>query len=363
MIRVVVVDDSPFLCRLMTSHLQSEGDIQVVGTALNGERALKLVEELRPNVVTLDLDMPGWDGLETLERIMRARPTAVVMVSGVSRAAASQTIKALDLGAVDFIPKYVPGVDLDPEALRRDIVSKVRVAARVKVIRSLSRGTRPETKSDADPAAKPALDRYATPLGIVVIGASTGGPLAIRELLGELPADFPVPIVVVQHMPGSLIGVLARQLDRQTSLRVREAGDGDKLEAGLVLVAPGDRHLLLARQSRVELANGPKIGGHRPSVDVSMQSAAQGFGSRACGVLLTGMGSDGALGLGSIRQRGGATMAQDEASCIVFGMPQRAIERGAAQHIASPAELGRILRRLCRLPDAPTRKPAEAAAV
>ena len=375
-IHVVVADDSPFVCRLLTSYLQSSPDFQVVGTALNGARAVELVKELRPDAVTLDLEMPEMNGLEALEHIMHDCPTPVVLVSGVSRRAASITLQALDMGAVDFVLKYTPGVHTNPEALRQEIMAKVRTASQIKVIRSL-RHRRPQDRETV-PALRP-LDRLGTtqaqdtapspayppttpevddtpperaqrrdvlsflPGGVVVIGASTGGPVALRELLSSLPANFPAAVIIVQHMPATFTGVLAAQLDRQVPFKVKEAETGDRLQPGLALVAPGGYHLLLQPDSRVELNQGTEIGGHRPSIDVTMQSVAQLYGARAKGVVLTGMGNDGSLGLVSIRVKGGKTFAQDAASCVVSGMPQRAIEKGAVDHVAPPAKIAQLL--------------------
>ena len=354
-IRVVVADDSPFVCRLLTSYLQSSPDFQVVGTALNGSRAVELVKELRPDAVTLDLEMPEMNGLEALEYIMYDCPTPVVLVSGVSRRAAAITLQALDMGAVDFILKYTPGVDTDPEALRQEIMAKVRAASQIKVIRSL-RPRRQDRETVGPGRAQgitPAMVDERTqrrdvppflPGGVVVIGASTGGPVALRELLGNLPADFPAAVIVIQHMPATFTGVLAAQLGRHIVLKVKEAEMGDRLQPGLVLVAPGGYHLLLRPDSQVELNQGPEIGGHRPSIDVTMQSVAQLYGARTKGVVLTGMGSDGSLGLVAIRAKGGKTFAQDAASCVVNGMPQRAIEKGVVDHIAPPARIAQLLR-------------------
>jgi two-component system chemotaxis response regulator CheB len=340
--RVLVVDDSPFVCRLLADHLSSAPGVAVAGKALDGAQAVTLIRELRPDAVTLDLEMPEMNGLQVLERVMRECPTPVVVVSGVSRRAAAATLQALELGAVDFVLKYTAGSDTDPDLFRQEVVSKVRIAARVKVIRSLpgARTTAPELRRAA-PGADAVPHWLTHP--IVVIGASTGGPLALRELLGRLPTDFPAALVVVQHMPAHFTRVLATQLDRQVPLVVREAEDGACLQAGQVLVAPGDRHLLIRGNSRVELVRGPRIGGHCPSIDVTMQSAAQVCGPRASGVVLTGMGSDGALGLMAIHARGGRTFAQDAASCVVNGMPQQAIDRGVVDHVGSPCAIAELL--------------------
>jgi two-component system chemotaxis response regulator CheB len=354
-VRVVVADDSPFVCRLLTSYLQSSAGFQVVGSALDGAGAVEAVKELHPDVVTLDLEMPGMDGLETLERIMHECPTPVVLVTGVSRRAADVTLRAIDVGAVDFILKYTPGLDMNPEMLRREIIAKVRAASQIRVVRSLGphRFQRRENRGEpAPPAAHSPTAPEAgqveipshPPGGVVVIGASTGGPVALRELLSNLPADFATPIVIVQHMPASFTGVLAAQLDRQVPLKVRETEAGDRLQPGLALVAPGDYHLLLRPGLRVELNQGTEIGGQRPCIDVTMQSAAQIYGARTKGVLLTGMGDDGTRGLVSIRAKGGQTFAQDAASCAVNGMPRRAVEKGVVDHVAPPARIAQMLR-------------------
>jgi len=351
-VRVVVVDDSPFVCRLLTSYLQSSPDLQVVGTALNGARAVELVRKLHPDVITLDLEMPEMDGLEALERVMRECPTPVVLVSGVSRKAAAITRQAIGIGAVDFVLKYTPGIDTQPEALRQEIVAKVRAASQIRVVRSLSshraqQGTVASSPpSDSSPPAAISRRSEAPPVlpdSIVVIGASTGGPVALRELLVNLPADFPAAIIVVQHMPASFTGVLASQLNRQVPLIVKETRTGDCLQPGLALIAPGDYHLLLRPDLRTELNLGPEIKGHRPSIDVTMQSVAQIYGARTKGVVLTGMGDDGLMGLVSIRAKGGRTYAQDASSCVVNVMPQRAIEKGVVDHIASPTKIAQLL--------------------
>lgn len=351
-IRVVVIDDSPFVCRLLTNYLQMSPDLQVVGTALNGRRAVKLIRELRPDAVTLDLEMAGMSGLETLEQIMHDCPCPVIVVSGASHHSANLIVQAIGLGAVDFVLKYTPGADTDPEALRQEITAKTRAASRIKVVRSLRRlPGRVASRRPPVVLTKPFLNDEPSALsaGVVVIGASTGGPVALRELLGNLPGDFPVGVIIVQHMPAGFTGVLAAQLGRQVQLKVREAKGGDPVQPGVVLVAPGGKHLLLRPDLRVALSRSPEVQGHRPSVDVTMQSAAQVYGARTIGVVLTGMGSDGTHGLASIRAKGGKTFAQDAASCCVNGMPQRAIEKGVVDHVAPPAEIARLLRRACEL--------------
>ena len=365
-IRVVVVDDSPFVCQLIANYIGSSTDLQVVGKAFGGAQAIQLVKKLRPDVVTLDVEMPVKDGLETLDEIMRDCPLPVIMVSGLGGRAASVTLSAIEMGAVDFILKYSPGVDTDPSTLRKEVVDKVKAAARTRVLPAsepaspveISRftGRPPASSKVSGKVHSPQRPRQRSgrfaplPGRVVVIGASTGGPVALRELLGEFPADFDAAIVVVQHMPPTFTGVLARQLDRQVALRVREAADGDLLEAGTVLVAPGGHHLLIGPGSRVILNQDPAIGGHRPSIDLTMQSVAKILGRRASGVVLTGMGDDGASGLAAIREASGATFAQDGASCVINGMPQRAIDRGVVDFVSNPVGIARRLVAACLLP-------------
>ncbi|MEM7585240.1 MAG: chemotaxis response regulator protein-glutamate methylesterase [Acidobacteriota bacterium] len=349
-IQVLIADDSPSVRRLLTAYLDREPDLEVIAAVADGERAIRGVEQHQPDVVTLDVDMPGCDGLTALRRIMASRPTPTVMISGVGSRAADQTFRALQEGAVDFVLKYSSQHPCDAEVLRLEIVSKVRAAARVRTIRSLERGSL-ERGQRSKPAAGglPAAAGEASPnplalsTGVVVIGASTGGPVALRHLLARIPHDFPQPIVIVQHIPGSFTPVLAAQLARHTELEVQPAADGEPLTPGVVLVAPGDVHLLLASDGRVHHHDGPAIHGHRPAIDITMQSAARAFGARTVGVLLTGMGSDGADGLLAIRVAGGRTFAQDEASSVVWGMPQRASERGSVDQLAPPDEIAQAL--------------------
>jgi two-component system chemotaxis response regulator CheB len=352
LIRVVVVDDSPSACRLMLSYLQTAPGVQVVGTALQGTRAVKVVKDVRPNVVTLDLEMPGMDGLVVLDQIMYECPTPVVVVSGVSQHAASLTLAALDMGAVDCIAPFPPAADTNTDALRLGIVAKIRAASQIHVIRSLrlrktdiktnpplvgTMATPPMTGASAQTSRSP------RPARVVVLGASTGGPTALRDLLRALPAHFSAAILIVQHLPESFTAVLAAQLHQQVALTVREAAEGDYLKPGVALVAPGGSHLLLGPDACVHLTKEPEVAGHRPSIDVTMQSVAQVYGARAQGVVLTGMGADGAMGLAAIHAQGGTTFAQDAASCVVNGMPQRAIDVGAVDHVDTPAQIARRL--------------------
>ena len=371
MIHVVVVDDSRFVCQLMAEHILSAPDLEVVGQAHSGREALEVIKQMRPQVVILDVEMPEMGGLETLARIMRECPVPVILMSAVSNRSAHATLEGINLGAVDFILKYTPGVDTDPNVLGSEITSKLRLAANVKVFRStqhertrkvkpfnarsvatkfrLNENKRHETAARLARPPENASTRGHGPAvsGVVVIGASTGGPKALRDLLTSLPANFPLGILVVQHMPAFFTTVLADNLDRQIALSVREAREGDAIGPGIVFVAPGDNHLSVDSSGRVRLDKRPPIAGHRPSIDVTMKSVAQVYGARARAVLLTGMGSDGAIGLEAIRERGGRTYVQDSASCVINGMPQRAIEKGVVHHIAPPSVIADLLRLDC----------------
>jgi two-component system chemotaxis response regulator CheB len=332
--RVLIVDDSPFVCRLIAGYLRSAPGFEVIGAVHDGQSAIEAVKSKRPDAVTLDLEMPQMDGLAALARIMRECPTPVVVISGASGRDATRTLQALDLGAADFVLKYAPGVRIDPEQLRLEIVAKVWAAARVP-LKIAAESRRPTTVTTAS------MGR-----GVVVIGASTGGPPALREILGALPQDFDAAVVVVQHMPKSFTGVLAAQLHRTGPLPVREAEDGDLLRAGSVLVAPGGYHLLVKSGPRVSLIaeNVEDAGrGHCPSIDITMQSAARVLGTQVTGVVLSGMGDDGTEGLRAIHRAGGPTFAQSSDSCVIGGMPTRAMEAGVVGHIANPEQIAALL--------------------
>ena len=343
---MVVADDSPFICSLLKRYLESDPVVKVIKTVLNGKQAMDAVGKLEPDVVTLDLDMPVLNGLEALEQIMVRRPTAVVLISGVGRQAARMTNKGLALGAVDFILKYTPGATIPPDSLRLEIIAKVKAAARIKVIRSIpSMDTRfADIKVARQPKApEPEPDMLRDITHIVVVGASTGGPLALKDLLSSLKEDFPFPLLIVQHMPEGFTATMAAQFDRLFSFPVREAVHDDPLSPGTVLVAPGDRHLLISPSGHIQIRRSSAINGHRPSIDVAMQSAAQAFGRYTTGVLLSGMGTDGTQGLMAIRRNGGATLAQSKETCVINTMPESAVRKGIVQQIGSPHEIGRWL--------------------
>jgi two-component system chemotaxis response regulator CheB len=330
-IRVLVVDDSALMRKLIPLILERDPDIEVVGTAMDGNFALRKIAELRPDVVTLDLEMPRMDGLETLRMIMRSAPLPVIVFSTHSKEGAYSTFKALALGAIDFVAKPQDAAGGRLETVATQLVEKIKVAKRAGGRRSI-----PRAQVDLPPPSKKRGRAALPPKRIIAIGISTGGPNALQYLLSQIPADFPSTFVVVQHMPEGFTEMFARRLDECCALDVQEAKSGDLLIAGRVLICPGNRHMMVRRMPRGEMAvlsDGPPINGHRPSVDVLFHSVAQEFGLTSVALLMTGMGEDGAEGLGAIKAAGGVTVAQSEETCVVPGMPRAAINRGYASKI------------------------------
>ena len=344
MIRVAIADDSPFTCNLLTSYLEAGGDCKVVGVAHDAPATLSLIREVAPDVLTLDLQMPGTDGLDLLRQLGEERAVSVVVISGVTRLAAATTLRALELGAVDFILKYTPGAPVSRASLRREIVSKVRIAAsarpaardRKPIIAASTVIVAPRTTLTR-PASRPEAGE------LVIIGASTGGPRAIGDVLSQLPSDFALPCVVVQHLPADFTQAFAVQLARHTAIEVKVAESNDRPVAGVILVAPGAMHLTFKPDGRIQLQKPGATDIYRPSISAAMHSAAQVYGAGAIGVLLTGAGDDGADGLRAIGEAGGERYVQDPQSCVVASMPERAIERGGADHVAMPERIGQFL--------------------
>jgi len=311
---------------------------------MDGNFCLKKIEELQPHVITLDLQMPGMNGIDTLKEIMRRNPLPVIVVSSHSIDGASITFKALGLGAVDFVTKP-QDASVHMAETARELIAKIKVAANSKVVRpGTLRGAplRPEKIAAAKSAPAPSK--------VIAIGISTGGPQALEFLLAQLPPDFPGAILVVQHMPEGFTEMFSRRLDELCALRVKEAQSGDVLQAGRVLVCPGSRHMTVKRLPMGEIVvlnDDNPVNGHRPSVDVLFRSVAQEFGSQCVAVLMTGMGDDGAEGLGMVKKAGGMTIAQNEESCVVFGMPKAAIDRGYATRVVALDVLSSTLQALC----------------
>jgi len=341
-VRVLVVDDSALMRRLIPQILERDPSIEVVGTAMDGNFALKKIEELAPQVVTLDLEMPGLNGIDTLKEIMRRRGLPVIVVSSYSTEGASVTLRALTLGAFDFVAKP-SHVSARMSEIAEELIGKIRAAAHRGPIQ-------PRFVPEEAPSTLLRKQRPAAPTGIIAIGASTGGPNALQYLFSQLPVEFSGSILVVQHMPDGFTEMFAKRLDETCPIRVKEAQSGDLLVAGRALICPGDRHMQVRRLplgNVAVLTDDEPVNGHRPSVDVLFRSVALEFGSQAVALLMTGMGEDGAAGLGDVQRAGGLTVAQSQESCVVFGMPRAAIGRGHATRVVDLEDLPNLLQAQC----------------
>jgi two-component system chemotaxis response regulator CheB len=341
-IRVLVVDDSALMRKLIPRLLERDGSIRVVGTAMDGSFALAKIEELKPDVITLDLEMPRMDGTETLREIMRKHRIPVIVVSAHTTAGASATFKALAMGALDFVAKPADAASAHMDEIAAELIAKIKVAAHNEL------GAVPAIPH-VPQAAKQPRPRTA-PTRIVAIGISTGGPNTLQYVLSQLPADFPGAILVVQHMPEGFTEMFARRLNDTCAIEVKEARSGDLLVAGRVLICPGNRHLRVRRMPLgpvAVLSDEDPVKGHRPSVDVLFRSVAQEFGPQAIALQMTGMGDDGADAMGAVKAAGGLTIAQSAESCVVFGMPKAAIERGHAMRVVPLDALAHTLHAQC----------------
>ncbi len=341
-VRVLVVDDSALMRKLIPSILERDDAIEVVGTAMDGHFALKKIEDLSPQVVTLDLEMPGMNGIDTLKEIMRHWRLPVIVVSSHSTAGASITLKALALGAFDFVAKPQDVSAHMPE-IADELIKKIQAAAQ-------SAGVQTQFLPGETHGTQPSKLQPVAPTRIIAVGVSTGGPNALQYLFSKLPVEFPGSILVVQHMPDGFTELFAKRLDESCPIRVKEAQSGDLLVAGRALICPGNRHMKVKKMplgNVAVLAEEAPVNGHRPSVDVLFHSVAEEFGPQAMAVLMTGMGEDGAFGVGEIRAAGGFTVAQSQETCVVFGMPKAAIERGYVMRIADLQDLPHILQAQC----------------
>ncbi len=343
--RVLVVDDSALMRKLIPQIIERDGAIQVVGTAMDGAFALAKIAELKPQVVTLDLEMPRMDGLETLRAITRQHRLPVIIVSSHSTEGAAATFRALAQGAFDFVAKPRDIVPEHMEEIATELISKIKAAA-------LAGWSRAQAELPPLPAraAKRAGPIAAAPTKVVAIGISTGGPNSLQYMLSQLPADFPGSLVIVQHMPEGFTEMFARRLNESCALDVKEAQSGDRLLAGCALLCPGNRHIRVRHMAVgdvVVLSDEERVNGHRPSVDVLFRSVAEEFGPRAVAILMTGMGEDGAEGMAAVKAAGGLTIAQSEATCVVYGMPRAAIERGHALRVLPLDAMANTLQAQC----------------
>lgn len=346
-VSVLVVDDSAFMRRMLSDILNEDPGIEVVGTARNGQEALEGLTRLKPDVITLDVEMPVMGGLSALGEIMKVRPTPVLMISSQTQAGADATLKALQRGAVDFIAKPSGSISLDIGKLGDEIRQKVKLASTINISRVpaavskpkpvLGKPVEPKVEASAQkPTSSPALTRpvWSELNKLVIIGTSTGGPKALYEIIPSLPKDLGAGVLIVQHMPPGFTKSLADRLNQASALKVKEAEDGDEVLPGFAYVAPGDFHMSVKtiervagrRQLIIELNQGPPVGGHRPDINTMFNSVAKSYWSKIVAVLLTGMGNDGTEGMKNIKAIGGKTIAEDQSTCVVYGIPRSAIE-------------------------------------
>jgi len=330
MIKVLVVDDSAFMRKIVSDIFNQTPGFIVMDTARSGLDAIEKLKRNKPDVITMDVEMPGMDGLSALKIIMEQYPTPVVMLSSLTKDGAEATLKALELGAIDFVAK-AGGVIADISSVQEELVQKVRAAAHVNV-RQLSK----QNMQILKPIIKLNIVPF-TGEQVVAIGTSTGGPRALQEIISKIPANFPAGILIVQHMPPGFTKSLSERLNSLSVIRVKEAENGDVVRPGLALIAPGDYHMRVIKgpqqQVQIKLSQEAPINGHRPAVDPMMQSVAEIFQQNTVGVILTGMGTDGSVGIKKIKERGGRTIAEDESSAVVYGMPRAAVELGVVDKV------------------------------
>lgn len=338
--------------KVLTDLLQSDPQITVIATARDGQDGVEKVRELRPDVVTLDIEMPRLDGYATLREIMTRCPTPVVMVSSHTSEGAEATIRALAMGAVDFVAKPSGSISLNMHITRDELVAKVKAAAGATPRFRRPVIDPPPPRQEAPAEVVSAL-RQATAFGrppqrLVLIGCSTGGPGALHQIIPRLPADLPAGVLVVQHMPPGFTQSLAKRLDELSPIRVKEAQEGDRVQAGQVLLAPGGYHMTVDAEGRIHLDQGPPMHGVRPAVDRTFQSAVPTWGKQMLGVILTGMGYDGAKGMVSLKKAGGRTIAEDASTCVVYGMPKVVVEMGAADEVLPVHAIAGAITRIVR---------------
>ncbi len=338
MIRVLIVDDSALMRRRISDILNSDSEIEVIDCAKTGADAIKKVVKMKPDVITLDLAMPDIDGLTALTYIMNEVPTPVVIISANVSAGGPNALRALELGAVEIVNKPGGEISLDIETVDKEIISKVKTASKVDVKRVRAVFNMFKNIAPAKPVKAPSgLSK------IVAVGASTGGPKAIKEILPYFSADIPAAFLFVQHMPAGFTRSMAERLNWLTKIDIKEAEDGDIIQAGHGYIAPGDYHMVVEARDEnavIRLNKGPKVNRVRPSITVMMDSVVKIFGARTIGVLLTGMGQDGVAGMRNIKNAGGITFAEDKSTCVVYGMPRVAIEQGIIDKVLPISHMG-----------------------
>lgn len=344
-IRVLVVDDSAFMRKVISDIVNQDPHLEVVGTARDGQDALQKIQGLKPDVVTMDVEMPRMDGLAALEQLMKTNPVLVIMISSLTKQGAELTFKALQLGAVDFIAKPSGQISLDIDKVRDEIINKIKIAAGTK--QKLAKFKYQEVVKPARPVIRKKLDTSSELQNLILIGTSTGGPKALHEVIPRLPADTNAGILIVQHMPPGFTRSLAERLDSMSQIVVKEAEHGDRIVPGCAYIAPGDYHLTVNRPANgryelfINLTKDPPQGGHRPSVDIMLESVAQHFWANMVCVIMTGMGHDGSRGVKMIKERGGKVIAEHQSTCIVYGMPKAAVETGCVDKVVMLQDISR----------------------
>jgi two-component system chemotaxis response regulator CheB len=340
MVKVLVVDDSAFMRNALSNMLSSDPEVQVIGTARDGIDAVAKVKTLKPDIVTLDVEMPRMDGIEALKIIMAETPVPVVMVSSLTEEGAAVTLQALEIGALDFIPKNLHDLSVNILKLKPILVERIKILARKRLIikrAPVARKTSKTTQAQEKPTSRHAT--AARRMGVFAIGTSTGGPKALQEILPNLPKDFPVPIVIAQHMPANFTGPFAERLNQLSKIRVKEAKEGDKLEPGLALIAPGATNMRVKRTGAIDvqitISSSKEEFIYCPSVDALFTSLVEAFPGRSLGLILTGMGNDGLVGSKALKADGGRIFAQDEETCIVYGMPKAVVDANLADKVLS----------------------------
>ncbi|MFZ5996138.1 MAG: protein-glutamate methylesterase/protein-glutamine glutaminase [Nitrospirota bacterium] len=339
-VKILIVDDSAFMRNALSNMLASDPEIKIIGTARDGLEAIEKIENLKPDVVTMDVEMPRMDGITALKHIMETNPLPVIMVSSITTEGAKATLDALDHGAVDFIPKNLSELSVNIVKIKEILIEKIKHIGRKGIVK---RKVRPVPRPLAAPPplemprAIPARTTGERRVGVVSIGTSTGGPKALQEIIPKLPKNFPVPIVIAQHMPPNFTGPFAERLNQLSQIDVKEAVEGEMLRPGLALVAPGRGHMRVTRVKGIEtvvsISENKEDFIYRPSVDALMSSVAEFFPGRALGVILTGMGNDGLKGLTALKKSGGRIFAQNEETCVVYGMPKAVVDAGLADKV------------------------------
>ena len=349
-IRVLVVDDSAFMRKVLQSIIASDPQLEVCGEARDGRDAVTQTEVLKPDVISMDINMPHMDGLQATEIIMSSNPRPILIVSSESREGADVTLKSLELGAIDFVAKPSGGIDLDMSSVKEELCRKLKMAAKVRVVRTATRSKLQHEVASSSPRVEPAgkngdnalqevraavnaAAKGAGKFPIVVLASSTGGPATLMKFIPYFPKDFPGAVILVQHMPGNFTSQFSNQLAEASQIRVKEAEAGEIIVPGQLYVCPGSHHLRVSPTGRISLDDGPRISGYRPCADLTFESAAEYAGPMTIGVILTGMGNDGAKGVQTIRSVGGHVIAQDESTAVIFGMPQEAIKTGAVDQV------------------------------